>query len=76
LLTAAGRFVAFEVFGRDVVFRDLPGPHRAMVGVRGILNPANYFSLEVLSFFDEFLDAFGTGFFDVREALGIAGLST
>ena len=69
------RSLLVEVFGGNVVLRNLPGTNFGYVGIGRAFDAADHFGLERLSFFDQLFHAFRPGICDIREPLGIARLT-
>lgn len=57
--------VVLKIFGRDVVFADLPGVDFGYIGIGSIFYSADDFGLVELPFFEQFFDAFGVGLWRV-----------
>src|SRR5580693_4726215 len=68
--------IFFQILVRDVVFRDFVRPYLAFIGVWNIFDALHDFSLEGVSFFEQFVNAFRIRAFAIRQTLQIARLAT
>src|SRR5215469_4745688 len=66
--------VLFEILGRDVILRNLPGPDFGCLRLGSLLNPIDGARFEGLPFVDKFLDALRVRFRDIGESLIIASM--
>lgn len=66
--------VLFEILGRDIILRNLPGPDFGCFRLKSPLNPIDDARLEGLPFVDKFLDALRVRFRNIGESLIIAGM--
>lgn len=66
--------VLVQIFFRDIIFRELPGSHLALIGIRRTLDSADGLRFGVLPFFQQLFHALGIDTLSSREPLCIAGL--
>jgi hypothetical protein len=69
------RLVLVEVLAGYVVLWNFVSAYFFLVGVAGLFHSADRFGFEGVAFLEKFVDAFGIGAFDVRQALQVSRLA-